>query len=289
MSGIFSNIQTTNTLLGIKNQLKTQLGIKPILDDNDLSLTLNAKYQLDTAAELPTSPITIKYFGIGIGGCYNSALDNANNPIDGLSPTTPYKPLSTNVDLYLPIPIRCVPIDYVWAVDEEEQYRIKQQITIGDAEYYIYWLKAIDFDNSSLDISKINSDNSVESFDIGGIGFNVDQLPQNITASTEFLKVIVSIIGECKLTSDELLEAIQYMYGGVRSKAFISEIGFYTGEDKSDITDGLVSTGALTRTEAIYTQLAIHRCMTSIDMSNPGVQLTIPFVLSNGNMTIINN
>jgi hypothetical protein len=284
MSSIFSNIQTTNTILGIKNQLKTQLGITPISDDNDLSLTLNTKYQLlDTSSILPTKPITIKYFGIGIGGCFNSVSDNINNPL--MSPTTPYKPLSTNVDLYLPIPIRCVPVTHVWGVGEEEKYRIRQQFTIGDTEYYLYWLKVIDFDNSSLDISKINSDNSVETFNIGNLGFDINQLPQNITSSTEFLKVIVSIIGECKLSSDELLEAIQYIYGGVRSKAFISEIGFYTGEDKDDVA----ITGGLTRAEAIYTQLAIHRCMSSIDMSNPGVQLTIPFVLSNGNMTLIDN
>ena len=90
----------------------------------------------------------------------------------------------------------------------------------------------------------------------------------------------MSMTGEVTVTGEEVAEAINVLYGGDFRLARVSEYGFYTGEDQ------LVSaldheSVAFDMTEAIYAQLATHRCTTGDDLSESATVVTNEIVYRN--------
>jgi len=247
----------TKTLMYILNELYAQLNVNPDLDKNT---TLNTKYQI-FQDELPTTfPPKIQYFGIGVNGFKN---------VDDNTGSIPRKPNPKNMDLYYPIPIRCVPTNIDLIPEERDKYRIRVLQVINGQEYWCYYLKKLEFLTSNITLVKTNLLTGLEeSVDIEYTYLNPtpDELavPDENDDTEEYNTYIDAVI---KLTGEELSNTINVLYNGDISFGRVSEIGLYSGEDKV-VTDDF----GTSYTESIYTQLVCHECNTGVaDFSNPAI------------------
>lgn len=239
--------QITKTILGIRNEL---LAISGITQNPLMDTTLNYKYGIQADIE-PADKPKIKYFGVGITGCYN--VDDGNL-------STPYIPSMNNMDLYTPIPFRCVPIDEDLTDVERAQYRMRVKKTFNEVEYWCYYLKLITFLDTDVTITRTNAETqSEEDYELDINNLNPTPVVASSTG-TEGASSEVNVSLNCQLTTTgaEILESVGIIYGDPR-RANVSEIGVYTGLDQI-VTGEDYEGNALQYTEAIYTQLALHYC-----------------------------
>ena len=96
---------------------------------------------------LPANQPTLKYFGVGINGFYN---------INDSNLAQPYQPSEENMDLYAPIPFRCVPVADDLDAETRALYRMRTRETIGGDDYFCYWLKMITFPNPAIDVVRVD-------------------------------------------------------------------------------------------------------------------------------------
>ena len=85
--------------------------------------------------------------------------------------------------------------------------------------------------------------------------------------------------GECVVWGEEVIEAINVLYGGNLLKAKISELGLYTG-----VEDNVAPRATTDYQEALYVQLAGHRCTNGDDMSQPDKKFTSKLSFKDGNV-----
>lgn len=248
----------TKTLLCIYNELLNRVDIPNIslLPES----TLNAKYDL-FPTELPTQqPLKIKYYGIGINGFEILASQNA---------TTPYKPEPTNMDLYFPIPFRCVPVSDDLSDIDRALYRMRVKRTFGGIDYWCYYLKVIEYLSSEVELTKIDLETGIEDQIVLDYN-NLSPTPVSIVTPgmidntneyNSFVNTKTEILGS------EIIEVINILYNGDLAKATVSELGLYSGEDLSVNVEGV------DYIESIYTQMMTHHCFNGIDMSNPSASI----------------
>ena len=258
---IFQSAGSVTTVLGMLNQFNAFCNLSYLEDKNT---TLNAKYNVNPSVG-PSSIPTLNYFGIGIGGYKNT---------DIITGARAYQPKATNMDLYIPIPIRMVPVEEDLTAAERVKYRLKVQVSVGGQSYYQYWLKKIIFDPNHVRLIQKLA-NGVESNYILNPEFLSPEPPELTTGGvidTNENRVIVAATGVCEITGTEVLEAVNLLYGGDLNYARISEFGFYTGEDRPVNASGVIQPidGVGVATEAVYVQLAKHRCTLGSDMSDSG-------------------
>ena len=256
--GIFNAVNNVNTLLGLKNQLTAQMNA-PFVPM--LTTTINSKYNIE-ASTAPTDLPALKYFGIGINGFYNMTDTNLSQP---------YVPSAENMDLHTPIPFRVLPVENDLSAGERANYRMREVRNIDGNDYVLYWLKAIDFTGSTVEVNRVNLvDNTVTPYTFDNSNLNPTPIktvgPDAI--ATVDNKVIVESNGICTVTGAEVAEAINILYAGDFRYARISEYGFYTGEDKLVNTTDYQGS-PFDYTEAIYSQLSSHRCSNGTDVSDP--------------------
>ncbi len=261
------------TLLGVINQFH---GIMNLSYTYRPDTTLNYKHRVLSGIQ-PTKIPLCKYFGIGIRGYANiSSSDNLSQP---------YSPSPENQDLYEPIPFRCVTEPLSAA--EAAQYRMRTTAVINGVTYYQYWLKLIEFEDTTVRLTKLDADGRELAYVIDSN--NLNPTPQLATATdvldTDLARIIASCTGICVVKGSEVVEVINAMYGGDLRKACISEFGIYSGEDYA-ITEAASSTGEA-YTEAIYVQLASHKCTLAQDMSDTAKILTERKVFENGSAVLI--
>lgn len=294
MSTPIATEYSTDTLLGMMNQYYAMLGRDKLNYRYMPNTTLNKKYNCFPASDAgsgnwiniprdannnPISP-TIGYFGIGIRGFYNITADDEISPL-----SQPYSPKATEMDLYRPIPIRCVPKGYDLTATERSKYRIRTEMTVDGETYICYWLKKLEFD-SNLNIVQIDGAGNESSYNIDDNVDNLTPVPQAPTTpevSTGSSKVIIAANIKCELEGREVLEAINVIYHGDLRRAKISEWGIYTGGDMQvQALDGT------NYTEALYVQLAAKRCTTGVDMSNSSAVQQEILTIQNGNLLLLN-
>jgi len=311
MSSIYSNMQTTNTIAGIRLQILNQLPFtEDYLSTNMDSLinmdhSLNAKYNVE-AGTLPTNIPKLQYFGIGIRGAYKEDIPEGTSEEDiYVSPTSPYRPSSENLDLFYPIPIRVVTQAEDLVMADRENYRMRVDVTIDENDFVFYYLKKIDtIDFNNLSIHKVNvATGAKEAYyneDYDPLEFfnensadddTTTQLDtQKLKKSIEFGEIThhieVGFEAQCIIRGNEIQEFINIIKGGNRAHGFISEIGFYSGEDK---TIEYPLNSGIEYVESVGTYLNIHRCMSALDISSPGSKLTVPLILTNGSSVIAGN
>ena len=236
--------QIGKTLLGTIRELYAYSGLTPVYNT---AATLNAKYGVAQTL-IPTSLPPVAYFCIGIGGCYNVSSGNLSQP---------YPVLATNMDLYIPIPFRCVPVDQDLTPTERARYRMRVRKTIGGSDYYLYYLKTITFNQSTVQLTETDPVTSLESpymLDYSNLN------PAHPTVSTSGLvtsaatEVNATVTSTLQLTGAEVTEAINVLYNGDLRYARVSELGLYSGQDRSIVgTD--VSGNPLNYVEAVHAQL----------------------------------
>lgn len=272
-------IKTTNTIQGMKNEYYSRFGISYT---PELNKTLNAKYGI-AADQNPSvipgtsryNPPTIKYFGMGVKGYYN---------VDEYISET-FHPYAHEDDLYQPIPFRIRPLSEDLSSVERAQYRMRVIHTINSVPYVAYYLKALTIPSNAVEVKYINADNQeldynavpnltpepVKLSDLGGAG-NDSQY-----------KAIVQVVATCQILAEEIAEAVAVLYAGDPARCKPSELGIYTGEDRS-ITGVGAGGGTVTYTEAIYAQLSMKRCSQgNSDFTTVAPKITF----ANGNLFLL--
>jgi len=246
----------TKSLLAIKNEISN---LTPIGETYDHNTTLNHKYDLFKNIS-PEGIPKIRYYGIGINGC--RYVDEHNSLV-------PYVPKITDMDLYTPIPFRCVPVSNDLSAAERTLYRMRVMQTFGGIDYFCYYLKVITISTPDIVLAETDlttGDETILVLDNSNLYpipdelVVVDSLDVNKEGSA-YVEGILTIMGF------EVLEAINVIYEGDLTKAQISEIGLYSGEDKEVTSD-------ITYTESIYTQLNVHKCMIAEDFSSQSINRT---------------
>lgn len=265
---IFNNSGSVTTILGTLNQFHS---FSQLTYHDDVRTTLNAKYNLN-ANQGPTEVPLMRYFGIGIKGYKNT---------DGNQGARPFQPKCTNMDLYEPIPFRVVDIDHDLSHEDRLNYRLRVLKTKGGVTYACYYLKVIKWDPNTVEVVRKDTDDIETTYALNPLNLNPQPTDPTVGGSVEADRVIVRCTGLCEVTGAEVLEAVNVLYDGDLSKARISEMGFYTGCDVVvDANEAIVngSTPAINQSyEAIYVQLAKHRCTLGTDLSDAGSSM-MPYV-----------
>lgn len=281
---------STSTLLGILNQFH---GASDLNYNILLSTTINTKRNVLPNIAAPSLPL-LRYYGIGINGFYNT---------DDVNSRSPHQPLPTNLDLYEPIPFRCVPIENDLTPTQRANYRMREVREIDGHYYCLYWLKLITYksnleqspnENPTVSIIQKFPNGEEDTFviaDPAAIHSRLNPVPPvPVTGGETPLsqnRLIVRATGECEITGAEVSEAVNVLYEGNYNKALISEMGFYTGceihiigaesgyESAVMINNSVVPVIAdvaapaeATGKEAVYVQLSKHRCFNGLDLSN---------------------
>ena len=249
---VFKSSGSVTTILGMMNQFQSFAN----LDEYrlDLTTTLNAKYGVMAAVEPPSVPL-LRYFGIGIQGYKN---------MDGNQGARPYTPSATDMDLYTPIPFRCVPVETDLSATERQQYRMRVVRTYNGVNYALYYLKLINWNPGVVQLIAKDATTGAETeYSLNPEHLNPTPTSFNVGGSvdTNTKRIIVRATGICEVTGAEVMEYVTAFCGGVLNNARISEIGFYTGTDVTSDQD--------TTKEAVYVQLAKKRCTLGTDLSDP--------------------
>lgn len=263
---VFKSAGSVTTILGAMNQFQAFADLDFV---DDVRTTLNAKYNLFPERHPTTVPM-LRYFGIGIRGYQNT---------DGNQGARPFSPKATDMDLYTPIPIRCVPATNDLTQTERQRYRMRVRTTFNGVEYICYYLKTIVWDPSHVELVQKDT-NDVETpyaLDPSNLNPEPPSFETGGSIDTNLNRVIVRATGVCEITGAEVNEAVNVIYGADVSKARISELGFYTGCDIGVDSNEQPVDGAGMNKEAIYVQLCKKRCTLGTDLSDPG-SLMRPYV-----------
>ena len=261
----------TTTIIGVLNQFQSFVNLRYSAMP---STTLNAKYGLTSinGVDLTMAAFTptLKYFGIGTKGFQNMNLQQSAVPFPGDARC---------MDLYSPIPFRCVPVENDLTLAERRKYRLRVEETIGGVTYAKYYLKMIDF-SGAIQIVKKDADGTEKAFDLNPTWLNpnvpdLSQLGGNI--NTNVNRIIVRATGDCIVTHDEIMEAVSVLYNNDLDYARISEIGYYTGYDVSFSTTNAdqhefepQEVPDTWYSEAAYVQLAKHHCFRGSELYTAG-------------------
>jgi len=275
-----SILRTSNTVItgfGVLNQFHGALDATYVVR---LDTTINFKRKCFPDLR-PTKIPVVRYFGIGINGFVNT--DDANM-------SEPYLPSPQNLDLYEPIPFRCIPVDEdeAFAAEREAKgYRMRVKETINGQQYWCYYLKKIEWVDTSPKFTMVDGDDHEIPYEIDSTA-NLSPTPSRptdtsiINASTN--RIIVSMNGIMTILGSEVSEVVNLKYGNAR-RAMISEIGTYTGEERQIRPEQ--EGGDIEYMEAVYVQLASHRCWRGQDMSDPSYKHVERQVFENGSCILV--
>ena len=209
----------------------------------DLNTTLNHKYNI-LPNDLPSSTPKLKYYGIGIKGFKN---------LNDQQLSAPYVPQATNMDLYQPIPLKIVPVNNDLTSSERSNYRMRVRQTINGNDYYCYYLKKLEYTDNHIKMleTDLNTKQESEIQSLDPSNLNPSPVATSTTGNVNYSKILsVCVDLEISILGQEIIDIINILFNGDLNKAKISEIGLYSGEDKSYTTDGV------TYLEGVYVQLA---------------------------------
>lgn len=268
--------QINKTILGTIRELYGYSGLAPVYDTQT---TLNAKYGVGQTLK-PTSLPPIAYFGIGIGGSFNVSAGNLSQP---------YPVLSTNMDLYTPIPFRCVPVEQDLSSTDRTAYRIRVRKTIGGSDYFLYYLKTITYNTTTIQLTQTDPVTKLETpytLNYSNLNPTHPTVSSSGTITSAASEVNVSVTSTLLLTGAEVTEVINVLYGGDLRYAKISELGLYSGQDL--VISGADANGApLNYTEAILAQLNMAYDFLGDDYSNPDRSSSYQIVQGSGQLLLL--
>lgn len=273
MESVISDSYSTSTLLGSKLLLSKLL---PITYDQTKEFTLNTHLNILPNENLTTEP-KLRYFGVGIGGAYN--VD------DGIL-SSAYNPDRKNMNLYNMIPIRCRPVDEDLTDAERANYRLRTREVINGSEYFLYYLKVLNFD-SEVTFKRYTLSGTEETYELSRD--NLTPTPVKPTTSdvleTDTSTITATCAANIEVTANEVLEYINARYNGDTRYAKISELGLFTGTDTT--TTGTTTDGVtITYKEAIGTILFNHSTWIGTPLTHSGQKLSSQFLVSNSGVTI---
>lgn len=256
---VFKSAGSVTTIIGAMNQFQAFADLDFV---EDLRTTLNTKYNI-LAERRPTTVPMLRYFGIGVRGYQNT---------DGNQGALPFSPKATDMDLYTPIPFRCVPATNDLTQSERQKYRMRVRATYNGVEYICYYLKTITWDPSHIELVQKDTDDVETPYALDPSNLNPEPPTFETGGSidTNLNRVIVRATGVCEVTGAEVMEAVNVIYGANLMYSRISEFGFYTGCEIGVDADEQPVDGSGVNTEAVYVQLCKKRCTLGTDLSDPG-------------------
>ena len=235
------------TLLGVQLALEKRFGCVPVLNP---ATTLNTKFGVFQNLT-PANERHVRYFSWGVGG--------SQNDDEYLSSAVPV--LGTNMSLYQPRPFRCVPLESDLDAITRQKYGLREVRNINGTDYALYWLKRIDFPQSSVSLTVTNDiTNVTESYEIDPDNLSPER-PQgddNGVVADVADRIAVRFPGQITITGQEVYESVGVMDGGDPRFARISEIGFVSASIQSVSTVDANNT-PFSYDEAIFAQLCDHR------------------------------
>ena len=279
MQSVIADSFDTTSLLG------SQLGLSvllPVTVTEQPELTLNNYYNIATQYNTLNGEVPkLKYFGVGIKGCYNAD--------DGIL-SSAYNPERTDMNLYQLIPIRCRPVDEDLSDSERTKYRLRLRKTLTDGnEYFLYYLKVLNF-NEGVRFKSINTNTGAEdTYELSTEYLNPKPKKPNtnVTIETAATSIVAYCEANVEISGKEVLEYINVAYNGDTRYAKISEIGFFTGVDR-EVPGSVVSNNqsvAINYTEACYTQLYNHATWLGTALSSEDMTIQSTFqITSNGSI-----
>lgn len=271
MQNVVSDSFDVTTLLGSKLGLSLLL---PLDMETQSQYTLNHLFNVFPSEQLNGETPRLKYFGVGIRGCYNAD--------DGILQSA-YNPKRTDMNLYSLIPIRCRPVDEDLSAAERAQYRMRVKKVINGNEYYCYYLKKLNFTSTSVKYKRVNiTTGREEAFELSNSYLNPTPERPNTdtTIETNATSIIAYAEATVNVAADEVLEYIKLAYNGDTRYAKISELGFFTGVDVE------VTAGGTTYLESIQTQLYNHVTWLGANLTREGMEFESTFQInSNGSIS----
>lgn len=232
------------TILGMTIAIEQQFGCTP---RNDVGTTLNTKLGV-FQSRLPTAPRYTKYFCWGNGGRLNDT--------DGLS-SAQYV-AGTNMSLYSLRPFRAMLLANDLSAQERANYAMRVVKTLNGVSYVMYYLKKIDFSDSTVQYVRTDPNNQIsttyELDTAAGLNPTPPATDDNGVITDVADQVSVVLPGVLTVTGEEILEVNGVLDGGDTRYAILSEIGFVSAATETvSATD---HTGAaFTYQEAIMAQL----------------------------------
>lgn len=260
---------SVNTIIGIMNQFHSFLDINYV---QNFATTLNSKYNVLAGLQSPPTEPLLQYFGIGICGYQN---------LDDQQAALPYEPKATNMDLYGPIPVRCVLKADENSLIDRTKYRLRREVVIGTATYVLYYLKKIVFNPNQIvmkhrDVSGVETDYILDPNSFLTPTPTTPQIDGSTDTNTN--RIVVRATGVCEVTGAEVNEVVDVLYQGDSRYKRISELGFYTGCDVFvNSSEVYVPSATSGNKEAAYVQLAKHRTSLGSDMSDID-SIMLPYV-----------
>lgn len=269
------NETSVKTLLGDLNDLESRFpGTYPIYPQT----TLNFIYQkFHNETDIAVAP-PIQYFGLGIGGFHNIGDQNQG---------APYQPSTAELDLYFPIPLRCVPYDQDLSTAERNNYRMRVLYTNENGQkFWCYYLKPIKLKDQSSRIVRIDPITHTET----PYEFSQEQLrPKPVIPETSgeqsSARTEIQVYKRIEINwyGSEIFEVINNMFDGNLLLAKISEIGIYTGVDRQ-VNGYDHNNQPFVYTESIYVQLAYKICNTGSTITSNSYDGSRTFTFANGTL-----
>lgn len=269
MKSLVATSYDTTTLLGSQLGLSTLL---PLNFDLDYEFTLNNHLQIQPNVA-PDSMPRLRYFGVGINGSYNA---NDQNLI------SVYNPQRTDMNLYTLIPIRCRPVDEDLSEAERANYRLRTRAMLQDGnEYFLYYLKVLEF-TQSVQFKRIDTATGREEpYELNAANLNPTPVKPatDVVLSSDTAEIVAYCPVTLTVSANEVLEYINVQYSGDTRYARVSEIGFFTGDDKK--VQGSSGQGVqITYTEALGVTLYNHMTWQGASLTNAGMSMVAPFEIT---------
>lgn len=274
MQSVVADSFDVTTLLGSDIGLS---GLLPVEFKKRKEFTLNTHLNIFPAEPFDVRP-KLRYFGVGIQGCYNAD--------DGIL-SSAFNPQRTDMNLYTLIPIRCRPVDEDLSDAERKLYRLRKRQTIKGQEYFLYYLKLIEY-NGGIKYKRINPiDGSEEPYELDPS--YLSPTPVKPAADKTIISSQAKIVAYCEarvyVEAADVLEWIRVQFDGDTRYAKISEIGFFTGIDK-ELTGKTGQNVSFNYTEGIYTMLYNHCTWTGTPLTREGMSIdSIYEITSQGGIT----
>ena len=217
---------------------------------------------------------------LGIGGCFN---------VDSSNLTEAYPVQSTNMDLYTPIPFQCVPVEQDLSATVRANYRMRRRMTINGNDYFLYYLKLITYNQSTVQLTETDPVTKLQSpyvLDYADLNPTHPTTGSGGTITSSATEINAGVTCTLPLTGAEVTSVINILYNGDMRRAKISEIGLYSGQDR--VISGLnASGGTVSYTEAVLAQLNMACNTLGDDWSNPARTSSYQIIQGSGDLILM--
>lgn len=240
--------------------------------------TLNEKFGI-VANELPGDEdlYGVRYFGIGNGG--HRVVMGA----EGIPHTSPNNHRATDAACFNHVPFVLREISDDLTVEQRKKYALRKKETHGGQEYFAYYLKRLDVDNTRINMHKtsvVDGNQTTQPFVPSSANLNPIPLSETerednvIQSSGDYVSGSAVVTVDFNAADAEELRNVARIIYGAEHYAVISEIALVGAVDRTVSGPG-PGNQSIQYSEAIGTQVTTHiTTYYQLDMQNNGFTFT---------------